>query len=364
MAPPAVIVIDTNFCSRGKYQSKRLGAIFQRLVARGHRVVVPEVVVWEWAEHLHRAMKATADAASIVARDVAASGLGFAIKKLATPTTQEICAAIVNDLGSMEGVQVRSPFGPDAVAAIKDQVLQQGLGTVKSGIKTGAADSLVLAVAVNEADDPFSDSPVLLCTNDELLARAAAESDPSPTVIRDLTSLWRWHGTTQPADHDLANAVGRALLGDHDPASGTALQRLPISLLTGRWDHQRLRAAADLPPRNDHYDLHVAVDHLRHAVVSNLEVVDGEELPHLVLARATIAGDVVLDDWYFDADGRLAHEQGTAVAQISAQVIAEFNESWSIGDVDVLDVARVTAMDDEERWPADGVPGTAEGRIA
>ena len=38
-------MLDANFASRGKYQTQRLRKVIDRLVARGHEVIIPEVVV-------------------------------------------------------------------------------------------------------------------------------------------------------------------------------------------------------------------------------------------------------------------------------------------------------------------------------
>ena len=84
--------------------------------------------------------------------------------------------------------------------------------------------------------------------------------------------------------------------------------------------------------------------------MTDVEVVDGDELPHLVLATITAIGDVVIDDWFFNADGDLEHDQGSAQAQTTTSVVAAFDERWTIVDVDVTEVAHVRPLGDEEHW--------------
>ena len=139
--------MDTNFASRGKYQTQRLRKVIDRLVARGHEVIVPEVVVWEWAEHLHRKLRFAHDVADSARVDANASGLPIIVANVDLPTPERICEGIVEDLRAMPGVAVRSAMPHDAGRAIRDQVLQVGMGSRRSGTKTGAADSLVLATA-------------------------------------------------------------------------------------------------------------------------------------------------------------------------------------------------------------------------
>ena len=68
----------------------------------------------------------------------------------------------------------------------------------------------------------------MLCTNDAELANAALDCDTPLIVVRDLSALWRWHGTTQPLDDDIANAIERWLVDLHDSDVDGPLQRLTI----------------------------------------------------------------------------------------------------------------------------------------
>ena len=352
MAEPASIVLDTNFASRGKYQSKRLRKVIERLVARGHEVVIPEVVVWEWAEHLHRKLKFAHEVAGSAGVDATASGLAIGVANVELPAIEKLCDGIVADLTAIPGVNVQRASPQDAVRAIRDQVLQVGMGSRRTGTKTGAADSLVLATALRASDDLFHDRTVVLCSNDAELADAAHVCDRPLIVIRDLSVLWRWHGTTQPVDDDLANAVERWLVDIHQTSVDGVLQQLTIDPMElGRIDHHLLRIAADLESRDDHYQLEVQLNRFDRVWVTDVEVVDGDELPHIVLATVTALGDVVVDDWYFNADGELEHDQGAAQAQTTTTVVAAFDERWTITDVDVAEVAHVRPLgDDEARW--------------
>lgn len=352
MAEPAWIVLDTNFASRGKYQSARLRKVVERLVARGHDIVIPEVVVWEWAEHLHRKLVVARELADSAAVDLKAAGLGARTTPLEVPSPQAICDHITADLNSMDGLVVHVPDFFDAADAIRDQVLQVGMGSRRGGTKTGAADSLVLAAAVRTHDFDDGNRPVVLCTNDSELAKAAGRSPTPLVVICDLGDLWRWHGTTQPLDDDLANAIRRWLVDVYASAVDGTLRQLTIDPMElGRIDHHLLRVAADLDHRTDAYQLEVQLQRFDEVWVTDVEVVDGDELPHLVIATVTAVGEVVIDDWFFNADGDLEHDQGAAQAQTTTEVVAAFDERWTITDVEVAEVAQVRPLgDDEPRW--------------
>jgi rRNA-processing protein FCF1 len=351
VAEKAWIVMDTNFASRGKYQNQRLRKVFDRLVARGHEVIVPEVVVWEWAEHLHRKLRFAHDVVDSARVDANASGLPIIVANVDLPTSERICEGIVEDLRAMPGVTVQGALPQDAARAIRDQVLQVGMGSRRSGTKTGAADSLVLATARRAHEDLFEERVVVLCTNDAELADAAQDCDTPLIVVRDLSALWRWHGTTQPLDDDIARAIERWLVDLHDSDVDGPLQRLTVDPMgLGRVDHHLLRVAADLDSRDDHYQLEVQLHRFEKVWATDVEVVDGDELPHLVLATITAVGDVVIDDWFFNADGDLEHDQGAAQAQTTTSVVAEFDEGWSIVGVDVTEVAHVRPLGDEEPW--------------
>ena len=60
-ARSSTLVVDSNFVHRGQYRSDVLGRFARRVYVRGFEVAVPEVVVWEWAEHVHRCIRDAAD---------------------------------------------------------------------------------------------------------------------------------------------------------------------------------------------------------------------------------------------------------------------------------------------------------------
>ena len=352
MAVRAEIVVDTSFCTRGKFQAGRLAKIFERMVSRGHTVIVPEVVVWEWAEHLHQTLDAGDRMAKIVAGEARAAGLVADGNIVRERSPQGLCDHIANQLVSMPGVMVERTIGEDAVGAIRDQVLQERLGIRKGSTKTGAADSLVLAAARRSIARQIDDGVVVLCTSDDELGALAAQIDDSLTVVKDHRELWRWHGTTQPLDDDLAGAIRRWLIETHETAVDGPLQQLSVDPMTiGRIDHHGLRVAADLETRSDHYKLDLELRRFSQVWVSDVEVVDGEELPNLVLATVTAMGEVSVDDWFFAEGGDLLHDHGSASAQITTSVLASFDEQWSVSEVDVEEVAHVRPLDDDDpRW--------------
>jgi len=190
----------------------------------------------------------------------------------------------------------------------------------------------------------------VLCTNDNELAEAAQDEQTPLVVLRDLSALWRWHGTTQPADDELANAIRRWLTesfeGEDVDRAVSVLAIDPMAL--GRIDHHRLRVAADLGRRDDHYQLEVQLRRLDAVWITDVEVVDGGELPHIILATMAAVGAVAVDDWFFNEDGELEHEQGETPAQVSAAIVAAFDERWSMIDVEVAEAAQVRPLEEQE----------------
>lgn len=130
-------------------------------------VVIPEVVVWEWAEHAYatyvaveEAAKAVRVDASILARPVVAPA----------PSVEELAERIENSFPAR--VRLWSPDRDVWRSALRDQVLQVGSGETKGGVKTGAADAVVLACV--EAESAPSEDVVLLVTNDKRLQKRAS----------------------------------------------------------------------------------------------------------------------------------------------------------------------------------------------
>lgn len=160
-----VIVLDTNALPHGQFSLKALKALVD-VAGRGASIVIPEVVIWEWAEHALSAHVALEEA---IRRHRVDEGI---IQRPIIDTAPPI-SELVERIGATlpHGVRVWHPEEADWRTAVRDQILQIGSGEAKSGIKTGASDALVLACVENESN--YAENAVVLLTSDKRLRRNA-----------------------------------------------------------------------------------------------------------------------------------------------------------------------------------------------
>lgn len=182
----ATIVLDTNAMPHGQYRSRTINEL-RRFMGDTASIVVPEVVVWEWAEHAHRAqlaLKLTVEQhrvdPGIVPRTIAPS----------TPSLEHLVEAIAAALAGQD-VEIWAPGHGAWKDAVRQQVLQVGSGETKKDVKTGAADAIVLKCAESFAYE--SEPPVILLTSDAQLRVVAT---------REIADLMTANGT-----HDVLRKI-------------------------------------------------------------------------------------------------------------------------------------------------------------
>ncbi|PYF98973.1 hypothetical protein SAMN05216184_110112 [Georgenia satyanarayanai] len=158
-----ILVLDTNALRRGHFSAKTLQRWIDA-VGEDARIVVPEVVIWEWAEH---AATAYATLQSQLQEFIVDPGLyehpDLADQLPTASLTERITAMIP------ESVEVWSPPNSFWRQSVMDQVLQVGAGERKQGVKTGAADSVVLACVEHMVASRRNAEAVVLATNDSRL---------------------------------------------------------------------------------------------------------------------------------------------------------------------------------------------------
>ncbi|UPL17495.1 hypothetical protein [Microbacterium aurugineum] len=189
-----VVVVDTNALPRGHFSLPALERLL-KVAGDASTVVVPEVVVWEWAEHAHSSYVAVEEAAKAVRVDP--SILSRPVVDPA-PAVEELAERILNSLPVQ--VKLWSPDREVWRAALRDQVLQVGSGETKSDVKTGAADAVVLACV--EAESSEAEDVVLLVTNDRKLRSNALLFDNVRCSTGDKGLLAAMYSFT-PATDDL-----------------------------------------------------------------------------------------------------------------------------------------------------------------
>jgi hypothetical protein len=141
------VALDTNCMGRGRFSLERLAELVGVIQEQdlSIEILVPEPVVWEWAEHLYRDV-ATARTPYVEAL-AAARAAGVQVRD--NPVSDELAdvestvAALQKALDEIVGVRVLalSDYPAAAMEGLRDQVLQLGAGRTKKDVKTGAADS-------------------------------------------------------------------------------------------------------------------------------------------------------------------------------------------------------------------------------
>ncbi|WP_433755828.1 hypothetical protein [Nocardia sp. CA-135398] len=133
---PTAVVIDTNLWGRGTLDITRLRDLARRLAKLRVKVWIPTQVVMEWARH------AVDDIELIIPSWTSLRRAGLVDDRL--PLSQDI-SVMLNQLleavNAVDNVTVLPMNGAAAVAGIRDQILRTGAGTVRQGVRTGAADS-------------------------------------------------------------------------------------------------------------------------------------------------------------------------------------------------------------------------------
>lgn len=180
------IVLDTNAMPHGQYRSRTINEL-RRFVGDATSIVVPEVVVWEWAEHAHRAQLALQ---LTVEQHRVDPGIVPGTIAPTTPSLEHLVGAIAAALADQD-VELWTPGHEAWKDAVRQQVLQVGSGETKKDVKTGAADAIVLKCAESFAYE--SEPPVILLTSDAQLRL---------TATREVADLMTANGT-----HDVLRKI-------------------------------------------------------------------------------------------------------------------------------------------------------------
>ena len=167
-----LVVIDTNFVGKGRFSPKQITGLGQRISASGALLLVPEVVVWEWAEHLVSDVRLAKESLN---RIEPYSELFSTVGAELTTSVDEAVETISAHIDGQDSFAVSRLHGDDAIRSIRDQILQTGAGETKSGIKTGAADSTVLALIERESRDLAAGQVLILATSDKLMHKIAVQ---------------------------------------------------------------------------------------------------------------------------------------------------------------------------------------------
>jgi hypothetical protein len=202
------VVLDANFM-RGRFSRKALDRLQGLLAHTGATIIVPEVVIWEWAEHAVRSYQSLVDQAA----DTKIDPLLVHVPPLPeVPDVQDLAETIIAELPNR--YEVRRPSPAELLDAVRAQVQQVGAGERKNGTKTGAADDLIRATVKAEFDHWDGLEPIVLASADKNLGKVcAADRGEDLLVATDERELLERVIHFTPAESDLTLQVERDLPG-------------------------------------------------------------------------------------------------------------------------------------------------------
>jgi hypothetical protein len=202
-----LLVLDTNALRRGHFNLRLLTG-WVEAAGEGAQIYIPEVVLWEWAEHAALA-HATLESQLNEFRAVS-SNLFKAPELSKSLPAEELVEAIRKQLPKAVSVWAPPPHAWEQ--AIRDQVLQVNGAERKNGIKTGAADSIVLSCIRTQVDERQIAQPVVLATNDKQLGDTCEKSFGDEVLIAGSTvALLEKLNAFQPAEDELTEATEESL---------------------------------------------------------------------------------------------------------------------------------------------------------
>ncbi len=310
------VVVDTNFVGRGNFRLGELKKLAARLQKRGHRLLIPEVVVWEWAEHAHTALQRCATEVQQTRNRVDGS-LGIAVDVPNVPTVEMLIGTITKLLHEAGAEVVETD--PDAAATgIQHQVTQNGMGSKKTGVKTGAADSLVLHVVQIQTEE----MPVILCTNDKQLAQAAADTSDQVRIAHTRRELWDILLVVAPAKEDFVQQLQDYVL-ETVREELAAYQR--DLLVVGQPYIDR----GDLDELGFHMEdsmgLDVTLEHVESIHLDDVDVYSDED-PPFASAQVRALCELQLINWFFGGeDLELIDEWSTDSGQLTTQITVDLD---------------------------------------
>jgi rRNA-processing protein FCF1 len=200
------VVVDTNLMRRGHFSATRLQTMVDSVGGEAE-FVVPEVVIWEWAEHAAAAFDALRDQHKHFPVDPQLIGLPALPEP---PSKKELVPIIERSLPA--GVEVWKAAPQTWRDAVEAQVLQTGTGERKEGVKTGAADHLVLACVRETMHDRSNAEAVVLATGDKRLRETcAAEFGDDVLLANSHHELLKRLVEFEPAAGELAEHVEEQL---------------------------------------------------------------------------------------------------------------------------------------------------------
>lgn len=237
----------------------------------------------------------------------------------------------------MESVEVYRIKGTDAIEAIRQQVLLEGAGERRNGVKTGAADSLVALITkcVAEANDQ-----VVLWTDDGALGQECQNSDENVVVVASRRDLFQWFGTTPPPGTQIRERLESQIQRDLIEAVG------PMSIFPlfdqGYMIERQVYRDLSIPDR-ERVQVDVEVEEVEGIFIKDLDILDPGAIPRVAVGDLVATARVQMIDWFLSPpDGELVQDSDVGgFVRLRVPISAEFSEDWHLEQYDVQDACQL-----------------------
>lgn len=179
------VVFDANAFSRGRLDIDELTFLADRLYETlGLDTWVPEPVAWEWAEHVAQDWDQVRLRRGQENKQIRKAGLESFDSPYAD--REAVIAAALSRLADVPFVEIVPLTPHNALAGLRDQVLQRRPAKRKNDTKTGASDSAWLRDVLDKAGDP---STLLIISDDRDIPAALEAWGKPPVLIRSRQQL-------------------------------------------------------------------------------------------------------------------------------------------------------------------------------
>lgn len=224
------IALDTNSMPNGMLNIDELVALSELIDAQelDVEIWIPEPVLWEWAEHIHRELVTAANTYRTAHRRALKAGLELGADSFEAGDLEETLQKLEERLDEVEHARVlrlsRNPAA--AVAGLRDQVLQLRAGRRKpsgdSRVKTGGADSASWRLVEAEAGPDIQNVVLVTADGD---SRAHFRGPSAPAIVARIWGVRQSLMRLQTGSQMAANEVREMILD--------SLPTLTEDILTG-----------------------------------------------------------------------------------------------------------------------------------
>jgi len=337
------LVLDTNSLRRGQFNVE---AALQWVEAVGPDadIFVPEAVIWEWAEH-------AASAHKTLQSQLAEFRVEMRLYERPTLADQMSIESLVERVEELlpDPIRVWSPPSSTWKQAVMDQVLQVGSGERKEGVKTGAADSIVLACVQDQVYERHGSEAVLLATNDKGLSASCSRFfGEEVLVVRGTVDLLERLNAFEPAEQELLESTEEALrrlVTDPRSEIGAALQTFDMGFRI----HISDAAAARTPGEVPFQDL-ARLGRVSIVELHDLRIADREDRRRFGLADVRLFADIHMtrlelrqssggtSDWVTTFDGTVTH------GFVDLPLAVSWDHHWNVESVSSTGLGRVSEL--------------------